>query len=124
MRGLLSFKKLFRSFGYAARGLKAAFKTEQNFRVHTIAALLAILLACLFRVTGYEWALIVLCIIAVTGAELINTAIERICDLVQPEKDARVQYIKDVSAAAVLLVAAGALIIGLLIFIPRLMTLI
>ncbi|MBO9593323.1 MAG: diacylglycerol kinase family protein [Niabella sp.] len=119
-----SLKKLLRSVGYAVSGLKTAFRSEQNFRIHAVAALTVVLLAFIFRVTVYEWGIIILCISAVTGAELINTAIEKICNLVHPQTDARVKQIKDISAAAVLLVAAGALIVGLLIFIPRVINLI
>ncbi|MCF3109358.1 diacylglycerol kinase family protein [Niabella sp. CC-SYL272] len=124
MKRPFSLNKLLRSFGYAVRGIKTAFRFEQNFRIHAVATLLAVLLAFVFRITVYEWLVIILCISVVTGAELINTSIEKICDLVHPQTDSRVQYIKDISAAAVLLTAAGALIAGLLIFVPRLVALI
>lgn len=124
MRRRVSLKKLLRSFGYAASGLKAAFRLEQNFRVHVVAALIVVLLAFVFRVTVYEWGLIILCISAVAGAELFNTSVEKICDLVYPETDPRVKHIKDISAAAVLLITAGAFIVGLLVFIPRVINLI
>lgn len=124
MGRLFSLKKLIRSFGYAFSGLKAAFRAEQNFRIHVVAAFIVVLFAFVFRVTAYEWLIIILCISAVTGAELVNTSIEKICNLVHPQTDARVKQIKDISAAAVLLVAAGAFIVGLLIFIPRVINLI
>ncbi|SDD28005.1 diacylglycerol kinase [Niabella drilacis] len=124
MGHLFSFKKLFRGFGYAGNGLKAAFRSEQNFRLHTFAALLTIALAFFLRVTVYEWLIIIICIAGVMGAELINTAIEKVCDQVSTEKHPGIQYIKDVSAAAVFIIAAGAFIAGVVIFIPRLLKLI
>ncbi|WP_018631083.1 diacylglycerol kinase [Niabella aurantiaca] len=124
MGRLFSLKKLFRGFGYAGSGLKAAFRSEQNFRLHTFAALLAIVFAFFLGVTVCEWLIIIICIVGVMSFELINTAIEKICDQISPEKHPGIKYIKDVSAAAVLLVAAGAFIVALLIFIPRLMQLI
>ena len=123
MSRLFSFKKLFRGFGYAGSGLKAAFRSEQNFRFHTFAALLTIILAFFLRVAVGEWLIIIICIAGVMGFELINTAIEKVCDRISAERHPGIRYIKDVSAAAVLTVAAGAFIAGLVIFIPRLMQL-
>lgn len=124
MRHCFSLKKLFRSFGYAGSGLKAAFRSEQNFRFHTFAGLLTIIFAFCLKIAVYEWLVIILCIVGVIGFELVNTAIEKVCDRISAEKHPGIRYIKDVSAAAVLIVAAGAFIAGLLIFIPRLMQLI
>lgn len=124
MGRLFSLKKLLRGFGYAGSGLKAAFRSEQNFRVHTCVALLTILAAFFLRVAVYEWLIIIICIVGVMGFELINTAIEKVCDQVSAEKHPGIQYIKDVSAAAVLIVATGAFIIALVIFTPRLLKLI
>ena len=118
-----SLKKLLRSLGYAVNGLKAAFRTEQNFRLHTMAALLAVLLSFFLKITAYEWLIIILCIVGVMALELVNTSIEKICDRISPEKHPQIKYIKDAAAAAVLIVAAGAFIAGLVIFLPRLMKL-
>lgn len=116
-----SLKKLLRSLGYAVNGLKAAFRTEQNFRLHTMAALLAVLLSFFLKISAYEWLIIILCIVGVMALELVNTSIEKICDRISPEKHPQIKYIKDAAAAAVLIVAAGAFIAGLVIFLPRLM---
>ncbi|HEX7755348.1 MAG TPA: diacylglycerol kinase family protein [Niabella sp.] len=118
-----SLKKLLRSLGYAVNGLKAAFRAEQNFRLHTMAALLAVLLSFFLKITAYEWLIIILCIVGVMALELVNTSIEKICDRISPEKHPQIKYIKDAAAAAVLIVAAGAFIAGLVIFLPRLMKL-
>ncbi|MGJ7033308.1 diacylglycerol kinase [Niabella hirudinis] len=74
--------------------------------------------------TVYEWLIIIICIVGVMGLELVNTAIEKVCDQVHAEKHPGIKYIKDVSAAAVLVVAAGAFVTGLVIFLPRLLKLI
>lgn len=93
--------------------------SEQNLRIHLIAAFFAVLLAFLLNVSQTEFVVIIVCIAAVIGMELMNTAIERLCDFVAPERHPTIKIIKDASAAAVLVVAIGALVAGLIIFIPR-----
>lgn len=116
-----SVKKLVKGFGYAGSGLKAALRSEQNFRVHAVAAILVVLMAVIFNVHAYEWLILIICMGMVMGMELLNTAVEKICDQIMPEKHPGIRYIKDVSAAAVLVVAIGAAAAGLIIFIPRLL---
>ncbi|ANH83960.1 hypothetical protein A8C56_14805 [Niabella ginsenosidivorans] len=123
MNNSFSIKKLVKSFSYAFSGLKAVIQSEQNFRVHLVAAFFALLLGIVLKVSGSELLVIVLCIAAVMATELVNTAIEKLCDFVSPEKRATIKIIKDLSAAAVLIVSAGALIAGLIIFIPRVLLL-
>ena len=123
MNRLFSLKKLLRSLGYAGNGLKAVFRAEQNFRLHILATLLVVLLALVLKVTAYEWLILIICIVSVMALELVNTSIEKICDLVSMERQPQIKYIKDISAAAVLIVAAGAFIAGLVIFVPRLIKL-
>ncbi|MBZ4190424.1 diacylglycerol kinase [Niabella beijingensis] len=116
-----SVKKLVKGFGYAGSGLKAAFLSEQNFRVHVVAAVLVVLMGAVFDVHAFEWLILIICVVMVMGMELLNTAVEKLCDRIMPEKDPGIRYIKDVSAAAVLVVAIGAAAAGLIIFIPRLL---
>jgi diacylglycerol kinase (ATP) len=112
--------KFFSSFGFALKGLKVAIKTERNFQIHFIATVLVIVMSFCFHLTKTEWMIIVLCIAAVLSAELFNTAIEKICNKIEPNYNPTIKIIKDVSAAAVLVVAIASAIIGCLLFIPKL----
>ncbi len=113
--------KFFRSFGYAFAGLTYAFKTQLNFKVHCLAALLAIALGFYLKLTTAEWLWIAAAIALVLLVELLNTAIEVLVDLVSPEQHPKAGAIKDISAAAVLISALLALVIALFIFIPKLL---
>lgn len=104
--------KRLRSFKYAWQGLKDLWRTQPNMRLHVIAALLAIVFGWWLGINPTEWALIIVCISGVLAAEAFNTAIEYLTDLVSPDYHPLAGKVKDVSAAAVLLVATGSLIIG------------
>lgn len=111
------------SFRCAWEGILAFFRNEPNARIHFAATLLVILLCLLFPVSGTEAAVLALATGFVWAAELFNTAVERMMDFISHETDPNIRFIKDVSAGAVLLSAASALITGALIFIPKLMSL-
>lgn len=100
------------------------FKKQHNFYIHLIIAALALALGLLLDLSRSEFLWIILAIGIVLSAEVFNTAIEKLTDLVQPNNDPKAGQIKDLSAAAVLLAAITAFTIGLLIFIPRIMQLI
>lgn len=110
--------KLLKSFIYAFEGLSYAFRTQRNFRIHCIALLIVNFVAYFFKISSVEWAIIWLCIMAVLCLELINTAIEKLCDKVYPEINPNAKIIKDVAAAAVLIAALASLIIAAFIFTP------
>ncbi|RYZ94074.1 MAG: diacylglycerol kinase family protein [Sphingobacteriaceae bacterium] len=112
-------KKLLRSFGYAFKGLSYAFATQLNFKIHVAAAILAILLGFLLRITTVEWLWIILSITIVLLVELINTAIETLTDLVSPGYNEKAGHVKDISAAAVLITAIFAFFTGMVVFLPR-----
>ncbi|MES2417149.1 MAG: diacylglycerol kinase family protein [Bacteroidota bacterium] len=112
-------KRFLKSFGYAFCGLAYAFKTQFNFKIHCLAGILAIILGLYTKLTSSEWLWIVLAITLVIVMELVNTAIELLVDLISPQRQARAGTIKDIAAAAVLIAAFVALIIGLLIFVPK-----
>ena len=111
--------KLIRSFGYALDGLKYCFKTQLNFRIHLAVMLFVIAFGVFFNITTTEWIAVIFCGMLVLVLEMVNTAIEYLCDTVTKEIHPAVKIIKDVSAAAVLLAAAGSVIIGLIIFLPK-----
>ncbi|TSD64007.1 diacylglycerol kinase family protein [Inquilinus sp. KBS0705] len=116
-------KKLIRSFGFAFKGIAYAFNTQQNFRIHTVAAILAIALGWFLKLNVDEWQWVALCIMLVLVAELLNTAIETLTDLVSPGYNKLAGHVKDISAAAVLITAFFALVTGLIIFVPKLLLL-
>ncbi|WP_245843792.1 diacylglycerol kinase family protein [Oceanobacillus rekensis] len=107
-------------FSYAWNGIKEIYKTEYNFRIHLIAAVLAIVAGFTFHLSNMEWAIIVLVIGLVLMAELINSVIEKMIDYLKPEIHPSAKIIKDVAAGVVLITAIIALIVGLLIFLPKL----
>ena len=106
-------------FKYALRGIRAVFRTEINARIHLIIASCVTLAGLIFGITRYEWIAICICIGMVIGAEIFNTAIERLVDLVSPEFNEKAGMIKDISAGAVLFVALASMVTGLIIFIPQ-----
>ncbi len=112
-------KKRIQSFTHAFSGWRFAFKDEPNFKIHLFAALLAVSLGFYFKINSGEWLFILLAIGSVLAAELFNTALEVLCDFIQPEKHTSIKKIKDLSAGAVLISALAALIGGLLIFLPK-----
>lgn len=110
---------IFRSFGYAWKGIRSALRSERNFQFHLFTTLFVCLLGFILQLSTAEWVAIVLCIGLVLTAELLNTAIEKVVDLISPEWNEKAGCIKDIAAGAVLIASATALITGLIIFIPK-----
>lgn len=117
-------KKQLRSFGYAWQGIKSCIGKEQNLSFHLIVTCIVIIAGIAFNITRMEWMIILLCIGVVIAAELFNTAIERLVDLVSPGRHPIAGQVKDIAAGAVLVCAVAAAIIGLIIFAPYILTLI
>ena len=117
-----SLKKRFKSFNYAFNGLKTILKEEHNARIHLIAAICAITASIIFKISTDEWIVIILVIGFVFAMEIVNTAIENIADFLSTDIDERIRKIKDLSAAATLVSAIVALIAGLIIFLPKILT--
>jgi diacylglycerol kinase len=116
-----SLKKRLISFTHAFKGLKGLWKNEHNLRIHIVLSLLAIGMGYYFQISTTEWIIVILLIGIVIAAEIFNSAIEHLADFVMPNMDNRIGKIKDLSAAAVLVVAFVAFIIGLVIFLPKLL---
>ena len=110
--------KRIKAFSYAFQGLGSALKKEGAFKVHLAACVFVTVPGFYFGITKTEWCIVVICCAVVLIAELINTAIERFCDALMPEKNEHVKFIKDVSAAAVLIAAIGSVIIAVILFYP------
>lgn len=107
------------SFGHAFRGVAAALRSEVHLRFHATATVVVIGLGFYFDISRTEWALVALAVGTVWTAELVNTAVEALTDLVSPEYHPLAGKAKDVAAGAVLLAALAALVIGALLFAPR-----
>lgn len=106
------------SFGHAVRGVWAALRSEVHLRFHALASVVAIGLGFYCGITRLEWALVALAIAGVWTAELVNTAVEALTDLVSPAYHPLAGKAKDVAAGAVLLAALGAVVVGGLVFGP------
>ena len=108
------------SFACAFRGIAALLKSEVHARIHLVATVAVIALGWWCEITPGEWIAVVLSIGLVWVAEALNTAIEYVADLAHPDEHPEVKKLKDLAAAAVLFASIVALIVGLLIFWPRL----
>ena len=113
--------RLIKSFKYAGQGLKHCIRKEKNFQLHCIAGIMAILIGIVLKISDKEWILIVISIALVLAFEMVNTAIEHICNLIQPGFNSLIKIIKDVSAGAVLIIALMAAVCGSIIYIPKIL---
>lgn len=112
-------KKRIQSFKYAFNGLICVASTEANFQIHIAAAAAAIFLGFYLGISRTEWCLVLLCFAAVLSAEALNSAVEKLTDLVSPGRRPEAGAVKDIAAGAVLLSAVMAAVIGGLIFFPK-----
>lgn len=110
-----------RSFVFAGRGLRLLLR-EHNTWIHLAATIAVVIAGIFFRLSLTEWAITVLAIGGVWITEALNTAIERLCDHVTPQQHPDIARIKDIAAGAVLLSAITAVIVGLCIFIPHIVS--
>lgn len=110
------------SFGHALRGLRRLIGTQLNARIHVAAALIVVALGLWLDLPALEWALLIAMMALVICAEALNTGIEWVVDLASPEWHELARDAKDVAAAAVLLAAVGAVAVGTLILLPKLLT--
>ena len=117
-------KARLKSFQYAFKGISDLIQTQPNAKIHLLAALLAIGAGGYFNLSAAEWCLLALTIAAVLAAEAFNTALEYITDLVSPDYHELAGRTKDAAAAGVLLTALGAAAVGLILFLPRIFSII
>lgn len=108
-------------FKYAWAGLVVAFKKEKNLRIQIIVALIILTFGFLLQLKQLEWLFIILAITLVIMSELINSVVERLIDYLKPERNFYAKQIKDISAGFVLITVISAVVIGLIIFLPKLM---
>ena len=107
------------TFVYAIRGLKKAIKTEKNLKIDCIMAILVVISGIVLKINTAEWIICILLIGIVISAELMNTAIEAVVDMYTREKNTLAERAKDVAAGSVFVVACMSAIVGLIIFIPK-----
>ena len=112
-------KKLINSFKYAIQGILSSFKTERNMKIHIFIMILVIIAGVMLKINKYEWIACILCFAIVISGELFNTAIETVVDMVMPYKNDKAKIAKDIAAGAVLTLAIGAAVIGVIIFVPK-----
>jgi diacylglycerol kinase len=116
---MINFSRFFISFTHAIEGVRYAFTHDQNLRIHFIAAIVVIIASIFFKVSAFEMGILGVMILLVICAEMINSAIEKMVDLITMEHRKEAKIAKDVSAGMVLLTAIGSVIVGVLIFVPH-----
>ncbi|SIS63046.1 diacylglycerol kinase (ATP) [Chryseobacterium ureilyticum] len=107
---------LHKSFLNAFRGVFVMIKTERNFQIELLAFFVNVFLIFYLKLSNTDAAIILIVSTAVLSAEIFNTAIEKICDFIQPDYDKRIGFIKDISAGAVVIMAVSSVIIGIFIY--------
>ena len=114
-----SLTKRIKSFTYAFRGIISSVKNEHNVRIHISLLTVAIIFAIVFKINYLEWCLLFIVMAMVLTAELFNSAIEKLADIVEPDWNKKVMLLKDYSAGAVLVSAIVSILVGCLIFVPK-----
>ena len=112
-------KKFLRSFKYAFNGLRFALQSQMNFRVHLFATIIVLALGTCLGLQKWEWAILLIAICLVLMAELFNSALELLTDMVSPDYHIQAGKIKDMAAAAVLITAILAIAIASIILFPK-----
>lgn len=114
-----SVSQRFKSFSYAWSGIKLVLKNEHNTWIHLFLTVIAMVLGIVFKLATAEWATLIIVTAMVWMAELFNTCIEKIMDFSTTDFHPQIKLIKDMAAAAVLIASIAALIVGAIIFIPK-----
>ena len=112
------------SIGHALDGIRWAFKTQPNYRVHVLATVLTLIGGVFFEISYYEWLIVLTMIIGGFSIETMNTAIEQLGDAIDKNYNEIIKRAKDLSAGAMLFYAIGSIIIACIIFIPKILILI
>ena len=112
-------KKLINSFKYAFKGIGSSLKSERNMKIHFAMMVLVIMAGILLNISMWEWIICFILFGLVISLEMVNTAIEIVVDMVSPEYNLKAGHVKDIAAGAVLVNAIVAFIVGLLIFLPK-----
>lgn len=114
-------RKRLKSFKFAFNGIRLLITREHNAWIHCFAAICVIIAGFVFDISTTEWIAVTFAIGTVLAAEAVNSSIEAIADLVSPEYNEAIKRTKDLAAGAVLILAISAAIVGLIIFVPKIM---
>lgn len=110
----------FHAFRYALNGLLLFFRKDTNGKIELIIALVVIAAGFALRITAMEWIILLICISIVLAIEMLNSALENLCDLVEPNQHPVIKKVKDISAGAVLFASVISAVVGTIIFLPKL----
>ncbi len=114
--------KLLKAFKHALEGVYTFFSADTNGKIELCIAGIAIATGFVLHISNTEWIAVMLCIAMVISLEMINASIEKLCDLVEPTVHPAIKMIKDIAAGAVLVSAVVSLIIGIIIFLPKILS--
>ncbi len=113
-----------KSFAVAFEGIWTAFKSELHMKIHLVFAIAALLACWFLQVEAWGWCVVIICIGMVFSAEVLNTALEALCNKVSEEYDPLIKIAKDAAAGAVLVLAITSVVVGLTVFVPPFMRMI
>lgn len=116
-----SIRRRLKSFGHAINGIVKTIINEPSFRIHLAVMLMVVVLSLFMGLSTMEWMLIIFCFGFVLSAEIFNSSIEGLTDMVSPGHNPKAGLVKDMAAGAVLVSAITAAIVGLIIFVPKLL---
>lgn len=120
---LNSFKNpnFFKALKNALRGIGTVLKKERNIKIQLVAALLVLIVGIMFKISYIEWGILTITIFLVLITETLNTAIEKTVDMITKEYSEEAKVVKDISAGAVLFSAIASVIVGIIIFLPKIL---
>lgn len=116
----MDLRRLINSFGFAGKGIQDLFQHHQNAQIHLSVSILVIIFGFLLHISPTEWIALVICMALVIALEGMNSAIEYLTDLVSPDYHPLAEKAKDIAAGAVLWAVMGAIMVGSIIFFPKL----
>lgn len=116
-------KNVISSFKYAFQGIISAVKSERNLKIHIVIMLLVIIAGIALKINNIEWMICIILFGIVIGGEMINSAIEAVVDIAMPDINEKAKFAKDVAAGAVLVFAISSAVIGIMIFVPKILIL-
>jgi diacylglycerol kinase len=118
---MIKFRRLLKSFTYSFKGLQKVVREEQNIKIQLIIGTIIVLLGIFLQISASEWIPLILSMAMVILAEVLNSAVERVADVLKPRINEYVREIKDIMAGAVMITAITSIIIGILVFLPHLL---
>lgn len=119
---MISIRIFRKSLGHALEGLATAMDENQNLRIHFVVAVIVMIASVIFNVSRYEMGILGVMILLVISAEMLNTSIEHMVDLITNEHRKEAKVAKDVAAGMVLVNAIGSILVGVIIFIPHIIS--